>query len=77
MNLNPLKKMRELKEAIPNLPELQGLARNQGKQVEIQVKEILKQTVIMERWAIATEAVAEQLDRIAVALETIAKTKSD
>ena len=44
MNLNPLKKMRELKEAIPNLPELQGLVRNQGKQVEIQVKEIIAKT---------------------------------
>jgi len=73
---SPLKKLKEFKANLPSvgdLKEMQDIGRNTSKQVEVQVKEILKQTVLMERWALAAEAQVEYLDRITTALEKIAE----
>jgi len=65
--------MNKLKASLPDIGKMQSLARNQSRQVEIQVKEILKQTVLMERWANAAEALVEQDERKIRALNNIAK----
>ncbi len=75
MGLNPLAKMKELKAALPNIKEMQKLAQNQRRQADISIQEVIKQTRSLEEWAIAAEAQVEQLDRIATALEKIAKKK--
>jgi len=71
--VNPLAKMNKLKASLPDIGKMQSLARNQNRQVEIQVKEILKQTVLMERWANAAEALVEQDERKIRVLNNIAK----
>jgi hypothetical protein len=43
--------------------------------MKIQIVEIQKQSVLMERWCIATEAIVEQLERIAISLEKQTKAQ--
>jgi len=73
VKLNPLKKLKELKEGLPNIKEMEVVAKNQQQAIKIQVDEILKQTVLMERWANAQELQLEQLERVAQALEKMAE----
>jgi len=73
VKLNPLKKLKELKAGLPDIKGMEVVAKNQQQMIKIQVDEILKQTVLMERWANAQELQLEQLERIAVALEEMAK----
>jgi len=75
---SPIKKLREFKASMPSMTdvrEMQNIGRNTSKQMEIQIREIVKQTRLMERWAEATETQAEYLDRITIALEKIADKK--
>jgi len=71
--LNPMAKFKEITAALPSLKVMQDVSKNQQEQIRIQVKEIQNQTIIMQRWAAAAEAQMEQMERMAKALEKIAK----
>jgi carbonic anhydrase len=73
--LNPLKKLEEFKATLPDLKALSAAGKSQSESIRIQVEEILKQTVLMERWAKAQELQLEQLERVACALESLAEQK--